>query len=699
MISAPTAGGKTEAAFLPLASRLAKRADSPGFGLLYISPLKALINDQFRRLEPLFEALDQPVHRWHGDVSAHLKTKARKNPRGLVLITPESLEALFLRRGREIERLFGNLEAVVVDELHSFIGSERGIQLSSLLARLEASTGRRIDRIGLSATLGDLGLAAEALRLGEGSNVVCVEGKGEAALRAQIRGYWRETEPASGGTPNVYWKRAISDHLFETLRLGKNLAFATSRDNVEVITDLLRIRTEREGLPEAFYAHHGNLSREHREFVEARLKDESRPATAICTSTLELGIDIGAIDAIAQIGPPFTVSSLRQRLGRSGRREGKSAVLRIYVDEPRPDARSHLLDGLNLKLVQSVAMMRLLIARWCEPPVLDGLHLSTLTHQVVAVITERGGAQPRELYDLLCRQGPFRSVSTALFADLLRALARPEAVLIEQSSDGLLLLGEVGEQLADRYDFYAVFATPEEFRVVHGQHEIGRLSMEFARSVGDLVLLAGRRWRIQSLDEPTKTILVIPSPGAVPPGFSGGVGGVHDVVAREMRSVLEDEEVPPFLDGPAAEMLAAARDAFACLKGDRVQWAIDNGELVLFPWVGHRKLLTLAAAFNVMGVDAGVAGVAVRLGGASLKTALQVAYGLAAAPPSATMVAAHIEPKVTEKYHPFLTDDLLLQEVAVAVVDLREFAKLAADTAIAIAESEVEVAAMSDSNG
>jgi ATP-dependent Lhr-like helicase len=137
VIAAPTAGGKTEAAFLPLASRLIEAGPRPGFGLLYISPLKALINDQFTRLEPLFETLDLPVQRWHGDVDAGSKAKARKNPRGLVLITPESLEALFVLRGREIPHLFGALQAVVIDELHSFIGSERGAQLSSLLGRLE----------------------------------------------------------------------------------------------------------------------------------------------------------------------------------------------------------------------------------------------------------------------------------------------------------------------------------------------------------------------------------------------------------------------------------------------------------------------------------------------------------------------------------------------------------------------------------
>jgi ATP-dependent helicase Lhr and Lhr-like helicase len=689
LISAPTAGGKTEAAFLPLASRVADLEVRPGFNLLYISPLKALINDQFRRLEPLFEALDLPVHRWHGDVSAHSKAKARKAPRGVVLITPESLEALFMRRGREVPALFGNLDAVVVDELHAFIGSERGMQLTSLLSRLETAIGRRIDRIGLSATLGDVSLAAEALRLGDSDRVARISGKGDAALRGQIRGYWREpvAPPSNGDPPDPYWKRAIADHLFDTLRLGKNLVFATSRDNVEEMTDLLRERTEHEKLPEAFYAHHGNLSREHREFVEARLKDELRPATAVCTSTLELGIDIGAIDAVAQIGPPFTVSSLRQRLGRSGRRSGKPAVLRVYIDEPRRDARSSFLDDLNLKLVQSIAMLQLLIGRWCEPPVLSGMHLSTLTHQVMAVIAQRGGATAKELYDLLCRQGPFRSVSTSVFADLLRAMARPEAALIEQAPDGLLLLGSIGERLADRYDFYAVFSTPDEFRVTFGEREIGRLTMEYPRSPGDLILLAGRRWRIEAVDEPSKSISVKPSPGAVPPGFPGAAGGVHDRVALEMRAVLDGDDVPGFLDPVAAQMLVAAREAYARVRGSIVQWAIDDGRLLLLPWVGRRKLQTLAAAFRTTGVDANVEDVAIKLEGSASADTVRIALALALNPPKATSIAEQLLPKATEKYHPYLTEELLNLETAAAVVDLERFDHLMEACARAIAQA------------
>jgi ATP-dependent Lhr-like helicase len=673
LIAAPTAGGKTEAAFLPLASRIASAPARDGFALLYISPLKALINDQFQRLEGLFEAVDLPVHRWHGDVAASRKATARKKPAGVVLITPESLEALFMRRGREIGRLFGQLEAVVVDELHAFIGSERGVQLASLLARLEQATDRRIDRIGLSATLGDMTLAAGALRRSAEPQVACITASGDMALRAQIRGYWRETpKPADpGAQPIGGWKTRVAEHLFETLRLRKNLVFATSRDTVEEIADLLRLRTEAERLPEAFYAHHGNLSREHREFVEDRLKDDDRPATAVCTSTLELGIDIGAIDSVAQVGPPFTVSSLRQRLGRSGRRDGRPAILRMYVDEPRPDARSGLLDRLNLKLVQSIAMLRLLVLKWCEPPNVTGLHLSTLTHQIIAVIAQIGGAKPAALYQMLCDRGPFDQIDKSTFAALLRAIAGPEAALIEQAPDGSLLLGARGEQLADHYEFYAVFQTPDEFRVVAGSRDIGRLTMELPRAPGDLILLAGRRWRIETIDAEAKMILVAPSPGAAPPGFSGEAGGVHDRVAYEMRAVLDGDDVPPFLDQAAAEMLAQARAAYSVVRGTQVQWAANGGRLLILPWLGQRKLQTLAGGLRCLGVDAGIDRVALEI--TANTASLDAARRSSNDPPTREMIAMQIEPKIKEKYDRFLSDPLLLAETAAKAIDMEDF--------------------------
>lgn len=173
IVSAATASGKTEAAFLPMLSALAAEpTTSPGIGILYISPLKALINDQYDRLSSLAGSADLAVHRWHGDVPGNQKTAILAKPTGLLLITPESLEALFVLRGTQISTLLGALRYVVVDELHSFIGTERGAQLQSLLHRCELAIRRRVPRVALSATLGDMSSAAEFIRPGGGDGVL-----------------------------------------------------------------------------------------------------------------------------------------------------------------------------------------------------------------------------------------------------------------------------------------------------------------------------------------------------------------------------------------------------------------------------------------------------------------------------------------------------------------------------------------------
>ena len=396
IITAATAGGKTEAAFLPLISSVLEHPGEGGFDLVYVGPLRALINDQFERLEDLCARIELPVYPWHGDISQGMKTRARRNPSGVLLITPESIEALFVLRGTDIPTLFSSTRAIVIDELHALLDNERGVHLRSLLTRLELAVNRRVRRIGLSATLGEMTLAREYLRPEAPETVVLLESKSKSQeLKVQIRGYLQRRYPSKSGKTGedeTAAKRVVVEHLFSRLRGSRNLIFAGSRENVEWYADALREMSEKARLPVEFFPHHASLSREHRIALEKRLK--THPATtAVCTSTLELGIDIGNIACVAQIGTPFSVASLRQRLGRSGRRTGQPAVLRMYVIETEPSADSHPLDHLYLDLICSIAMVELLIEGWCEPPAPQALRLSTLTHQILSVITEHGGAK------------------------------------------------------------------------------------------------------------------------------------------------------------------------------------------------------------------------------------------------------------------------------------------------------------------
>ncbi|MDZ5698693.1 DEAD/DEAH box helicase [Chelativorans sp. M5D2P16] len=600
IVAASTAGGKTEAAFLPLISQvLDAPADNEGFDLLYIGPLKALITDQAGRLEDICREAELPVVPWHGDVAQSVKSRALKKPGGILLITPESLEALFIRRGLEIPRLFGATRAVVIDELHNVLDSERGVQMRSLLTRLELAVKRPIRRIGLSATLGDMELARAYLRPDDALNVDLIKAEGgEAELRLQLRGYLsgEEDENAPSAT------NAIASHLFQHLRGSDNLVFAGARQSVEIYADRLRDLCEREHLPQEFYPHHASLSRDHRDFVERRLKDAAKPTTAICTSTLELGIDIGDVACVAQIGAPFSVAALRQRLGRSGRREGQPAILRQYAVEARLTAESNFVDRLRIGLVRAIAMIDLLLDGWCEPPKPQALHLSTLVHQILSVIAERGGASASHLYHVLCREGPFRMVSTPIFTDVLRALGDAETDLIEQTEGGLLLLGPTGERLVEHYSFYAVFKTPEEYRLVANGRDLGTLPVDNVLSPGMMLIFSGRRWLVQEIHDREKVIMVTPAKAGTPPIFGGDPGDIHDRVIERMFDFLEGEVEPAYMDPVSIQMLEEARLNYARM-GFRESRIVSPGasSAILATRVGTVKTATLALALRGFG--------------------------------------------------------------------------------------------------
>jgi ATP-dependent Lhr-like helicase len=667
IIAATTAGGKTEAAFLPLISQvLDAPAQQGGFDLLYIGPLKALITDQSGRLGGICREAELPVTPWHGDVSASVKSRALKAPRGILLITPESLEALFIRRGLEIPRLFGATRAIIIDELHTVLDRERGVQMRSLLTRLELAIGRPVRRIGLSATLGDMDLARGYLRPGDPLGVQLLEAKGgDAELLLQLRGYVsgdKDEKTASAA-------QQISKHLFTNLRGTDNLVFAGSRQSVEIYADHLRSLCEEERLPQEFYPHHASLSRDHRDFVERRLKDRSKPTTAVCTSTLELGIDIGDVTCVAQIGAPFSVASLRQRLGRSGRRAGQPAILRQYAVEAALTNQSSYVDRLRLGLVRSVAMIDLLLEGWCEPPRPEALHLSTLVHQILSVIAERGGASAGRLYRVLCQEGPFKRVDTSTFMDVLRALGQPDTGLIEQSDDGLLLLGRVGEKLVEHYSFYAVFQTPEEYRLISGGKELGTLPIVNVMAPGMMLIFSGRRWVIQEIDDQDKVIMVAPSKGGTPPIFGGDPGDIHDRVIERMFTVLESEDKHLYADKAARDLLDEARREYAKLGlATRSIIPLSEQSFSVATRVGTVKTTTLALALRAKGLEVdtydGFLTVSSKDGAVDVRDTL---HAIASGEP--VDLFGEQTNLIFEKFHTYLSRNLLERDALACKVD------------------------------
>ena len=436
---------------------------------------------------------------------------------------------------------------------------------------------------------------------------------------------------------------------------------------MEIYADLLRRRSDRDKVPNEFVPHHGSLSKDLREHAEGRLKDRSMPVTAVCTSTLEMGIDIGSVSSIAQIGAPQAVSSLRQRLGRSGRR-GEAATLRIYIAEQQATPHTSPPDALRSQLVQSIAMVNLLLEHWNEAPDPGGLHLSTLTQQLLSLIAQHGGVSPAQAHQTLCSHGPFARVTTPLFVKLLRALSAAD--LLTQASDGLLLLGTAGERLVNHYSFYAAFQTAQEYRLIASGRTLGSLPVDYPLMPGSLLIFGGRRWKVIAVDTYAKVVELVRSSGGRPPGFTGSGGEVADRVRQEMLTVYTTSDVPAYLDAKAVRLLAEGRANFARfgLGSDPVlEWGADT---LIFPWRGGRVMSTLAVALTAAGANAALDGVCLTMTAASRAVAVDRLQSLADSAPDPLALAASVKNKIVEKYDEFLSEELLSIDYAARSLDV-----------------------------
>lgn len=673
IIAAATAAGKTEAAMLPVLTHLVQLDEAQGL-VIYISPLKALINDQFGRLEPLCEALEVPVWPWHGDISSSLKSRFLKRPVGVLLITPESLEALLCNRGFSAPVLFANLKYIVVDELHAFIGSERGKQLQSLMHRIELAAGKQVPRIGLSATLGDMRLAAYFLRPGSEGSVEIIESKSEGGeLKLVVKGFveMAPTLDMDEQAPASQASQSITGHLFKTLVGSNNLVFPNSRSKVEQYTYGLQRLCEESGRPNEFWPHHGNLSKEIREETESALKSKERHATAVCTNTLELGIDIGAVKSIAQIGSPPSVASLRQRLGRSGRRKGEPAILRAYAIESELTDQSHLLTQLREGMFELTAMISLLLEGWFEPPRARGQHLSTLVQQLLSLIAQRGGVTAADAYRTLCSTGPFESVSKSDFIALLSHLGSIE--ILQQESSGVLLHGPKGLPLVNHYTFYAAFSAEEEFRVVAANKTLGSIPVSSAIGVGDFILFAAKTWRVDEVDDESKSIFVTHHKTGKAPPFNSAGGAIHDCVRQRMRELYAGSEDLSFLDETAKRFIHDGRRAYARFSLDTNVFVSAGSTHLLFTWLGDAKNEALAMMLREKGLSVSLVGPALEIFGeanSAIDTATWLKEIASMPAPSPNRLLADAHNLTQEKWDWALPEGLLQNSFASLKLDI-----------------------------
>jgi ATP-dependent Lhr-like helicase len=417
-------------------------------------------------------------------------------------------------------------------------------------------------------------------------------------------------------------------------------------------------------------AHHGSLGRDLRDEAERRLRKGRRPTTIVATTTLELGIEVGSVESIAQIGPPPSVASMRQRLGRSGRR-GDPAVLRVYVRESKLTAESSPLDRLRVGLVRSVAMVKLLTQGWNEPPATGALHLSTLVQQVLSLIAQHGGLAAKQGYDVLCRRGPFRAVSSRQFADLLRDLGT--ANLITQSHDGTLVLDLQGERLVNHYDFYAAFSTPEEYRLIADGKQLGSLPIVAPLFEGRYLIFGGRRWKVIRVDSADNVVELTPSEGGRPPVFGGMGAMVRGEVRQAMRQVYASGEEPRFVDPRGLKLLEEGRRAFREMGLPDRQFIPAGRDALWVPWVGDRALNVIEIALRERGLDVETSGLIIKANDTAvgdLKAVVQQLRAEGFGHP--IRLATRVRNKQVEKHHVYLREELLAADYASLFFNLED---------------------------
>ena len=614
LLTASTASGKTEAAFFPIITLFSEDMPS-SVGCIYIGPLKALINDQFSRLNDLCAEADIPVWHWHGDVAQSHKAKLMRHPSGILQITPESLEALLLHKHAAIAKLFGDLRFVVIDEVHSLLRGDRGGQTLCLIERLSRIAGVNPRRIGLSATIGDPEGTGEFLSLGTGRKTIIpkIDAKGSKWRLSMEHFYVKDAQAAEdkqipGALPVLEEKTDDAPtnadpgigYIFEHTRGKKCLVFVNSREECEMVTTTLRHYCELNHESDRFLVHHGNLSASYRETAEGIMKDDSQYMTTVTTATLELGIDIGRLERAFQIDAPWTVSSFLQRMGRTGRRELPPEMW-FVIREDEPEVRAMLPTTIPWKLLQGIALVQLYLEeRWVEPPRLDRLPFSLLYHQTMSTLASCGELSPRALADRVLRLHYFHRITQEDYRVLLRHLIATDH--IQQTEQGGLIVGLAGERVINSFKFYGVFQESEEYTVRSESQELG--TVVSPPPVGEKLAIAGHVWQVLDVDHKRRLIYCQQVKGSVPAYFGQCPGDLHTKILERMRRVLQEDRQYPYLMKNAVARLEQARFT-AAHSGAAEKPLINLGGNMwcLLPWVGTYTFLTMERFLKIKCAD------------------------------------------------------------------------------------------------
>ena len=575
VVLAPTAGGKTEAAIFPLLSSVMASPAAPGAtALLYVAPIKALLNNQAERLHRYTEMVGLRRMVWHGDATQGEKRRFLAQPAELLMTTPESLEVMLISSRVPVRSLFADLRAVVIDEVHALAGTDRGAHLMCVVERLAALSRHDVQRVGLSATVGNpraiLGwLTGSSARDGQ------VVDPPKPPARRELKIIHRPDVPE------------LARDVAKVARGAKSLLFCESRATTEAVAQRMRAAGT------DVFVHHSAVSFEERSAAEERFHRGS-DACIVCTSTLELGIDVGDLDRVYQVDAPSTVSAFLQRMGRTGRRAGTAANTTFFCQDA-------------WTVAQAVALVELAREGWVERVALDDRCWPVLVHQLIAMSLADGAVDAGDAWALLSRVRDVGGIRQAEFEALIEHLVAEDFLFRDERSR--LSIGDRAERVFGRKNFlslYAVFSSPQSYTVVSAaDRAVGTLYQDFVdRLVEDAscFLLAGRAWLVHHIDHGKRRVRVTPAPRGRKPSWTGYVPQFLDYdLCQRVRGVVVGDEAPAYLHRSATDALRSLREDLGALVREGDGELRGDGHVAWWTFAGGRINSTIKHALHALG--------------------------------------------------------------------------------------------------
>lgn len=570
VILAPTAGGKTEASIFPTLSMLLEHP-TDSIGAIYIAPIKALLNNQAERLGLYTEMVGLDRQVWHGDTEQGEKKRFIREPKELLMTTPESLEVMLISPRVPAQELFADLRIIIIDEVHAMAGTDRGAHLMSVLERIAKLSRHDIQRVGLSATVGNPKAIGQWLQGSSQRQREVVDPPKKQAKRQLL----------------ITKRDSVQELAIDAARTAKgqkSLFFCQSRATSESVAGYLR----QQGID--VFVHHSAVSRQERALAEANF-ERGADACIVCTSTLELGIDVGDLDRVMQHQAPDTVSSFLQRMGRTGRREGKPANTFFFCESSEV-------------VPQALALIKLAKEGWVEDVDVLERCWPVFVHQILAMALASDGVPVMTLWDHLRSVPDFSGIRKEEF-DAQIAFMLQEGWLTKAS--GRLILGPKSERRFGRRNFmelYAVFKSPQQYTVSHGERSVGTLQQDFVDGLVEDIsafLLGGRAWQVRFINHKERQIKVEPAPRGKKPTWGGHTPQFLSFhLCQAICDILGSDEDYSYLHESARTCLVNLREDFRGLlpRAHQSVLEVEEDEVRWWTFAGGKVNTTLKYAIE-----------------------------------------------------------------------------------------------------